>query len=318
MKRGFFYTITVFVFLIALFILFVIIGSRNALEEQQGTTSRVRTMNAFLEQLEEDSKRAAFISGVHTLIALEQQIVDTGNFLATPEDDFREIFLTGALDNRSFDIMENSTFTHYLDRVQLIADRTGILIDVNVTNVTIRQNDPWNVLIEYTLEENMTDTSGVASWVDDTRISVKIPITSVKDPLFSVFTLSRITHIIKQTNVSQFVDDTGDANDSTGLQQFFNESEYTANPNAPSFFMRLQGNLSASPHGIESFIDAVEFDNQGLTVTITRSHVDWLYFGSTISDDICNIQTMPGTFKLDTEHLDTYQINGTLNYTTCI
>ena len=54
--------------------------------------------------------------------------------------------------------------------------------------------------------------------------------------------------------------------------------------------------------------------------TNNKSVVDWIYFGNVSTNNSCSIQNMvftPDWFIMDEQHLASYQINGTLEYSSC-
>ena len=100
------------------------------------------------------------------------------------------------------------------------------------------------------------------------------------------------------------------------LKDFLNSTRYRAYSSAPSFLMRLEGNLSSSSYGIETLVNTNELSFLELTV-YDRSSVDYIYFGSQSTTDykIHNITDvyMPG-FRLDDDHVDEYNV-GNFTYT---
>ncbi|MBU3942271.1 MAG: hypothetical protein KKF74_05140, partial [Nanoarchaeota archaeon] len=65
---------------------------------------------------------------------------------------------------------------------------------------------------------------------------------------------------------------------------------------------------SDSPYGIESLVNLEEFQAQEVPIR-DRSVVDYIYFGDQTTTNY-NIQDMPSWFKLDKEHLATYECEG--------
>jgi len=319
-RRGVAYTLVCVILLFVVASIFFAQNRRTGHESHVVVEERVRTMDNFIKNLEQDSQRAAYIAGFRTFIAMEQQVISTGDYFTDSDGTFKEIFLTGNLSGREYNVMLNSSFHQYLDRVVLEAGKNGMILIANITNVTLWQEDPWHILVNYTLDLSLTDTRGTASWDVTRKWTGKVPIFDLRDPLFTVNTLARVQRVIAKTNVSEFIDDTDNLNITTGFQYHFNQSLYYAVGRGPSVLMRFQGNLSDSPYGIESLVNVEELSDQGLVVDSSLTVVDYKYFES-INRNICNIQELPSTIKLDYEDMVVYGIDtlpadgeGTLTY----
>ncbi|RME53749.1 hypothetical protein D6783_01000, partial [Candidatus Woesearchaeota archaeon] len=260
--------------------------------------------------------RGEYIAGFRALLAMEQHVVETGAFLTDAEQTYLEAFFNGTINGENVTIMENSSFSEYLSRVTLVAQETGMNITVNVTNIYLDQVEPWSIRVTAQLTINLTDQSGRFGWTQLKNFTVDIPIADIIDPLYSVNTLSRVPNTIRKTNITEFVNDAGDANDTTNLQQFYNTSAYRASQTAPSILMRFEGNLSPSLYGIESMVNLNDLSLQDIPVNTERSVIDYLYWGTQPTTDLCDVQNMPSSFRIDTGHKETYEIDE-LNYTTC-
>ncbi len=284
--------------------------------ESEAVEDRIRAVDAYLVNLDGDASRAARIAGFRAFIAMEQHIVSTGEYFTDPEAEFLEIFRTGNLSGTAFAVMENSSFDEYLARAKREAGTQGILFDVAVRNISFSQVEPWSVIITYALEMNVSDTKGTANWSTTRIIESSVPITDLKDPLFTKETFGRVQRVIRQTNVTVFVNDAGDANDTSGLKLHFNTTSYLAAGHGPDIMMRFEGNLSDSIYGIESLVDVNEISVQGLSVDAAASITDFEYFAGTIAT-ACGIQNLTSAFRFDAASLGVYQIAGNLTYGTC-
>ena len=316
MRRGAVYTLVSVILLFAVAALFFAHSMRTGHDIQAAVSDRVHGVDAFVTKLDEDSRRAARIAGFRALIAMEQHVTSEGEYFVEPDDAFREIFLTGNYSGTPFVIMENSTFEQYLARVQQEARTQGVLFNASVMNVTLWQASPWAVLVNYTLAFNVTDVRGTASWRVERTFTGEVPVYDLRDPVFSVETLARVQRTIKPSNVSSLVDDVGDANDTSGLMEAFNQSYYFANGRGPSILMRFAGDFSDSPFGIESLIDINELTDQGIVANTTATVVDYRYFTG-VTATACSIQNTTSRLKLGDQDLVPYEIQGKLTYAAC-
>jgi len=314
------YTVVALMVLIIIGNLYFTQARRTGRDVVSGVSERVRAMDSFLHSVEKDSQRAAYISGFRSLIAMEQYVTSTGSFIANPDDAFRIAFLNGTINGTGYVILQNSTFNDYLARVQYQSRLQGMSLNISVVNVTLWQVEPWDILVNYTLDIYLNDTRGTASWTTRKTFTGVVPIVDVRDPLFTQRTYGRIQRTIKRTNITLFVQDVNatstDANITEGLLEHFGNSTYIAVGRGPRMLDRFAGNLTDSPFGIESLVDVDEFTTQGLSSNATASVVDYKYFGG-VNAVYCGIQTLPSKIKFDASDMSVYQITGTLNYTVC-
>lgn len=323
-RRGIMFT---FVVIIALSVLFVIAYGAtrySTLERQRVYETRILTMNDFINSFESDAERAIYISGFRTLIAMEDYVSHNAEFVNDTNYYFKQIFYEGYVreDNFTFDIMNASTFNDYEKKVNSIANDVNLRFNSSVRSIELSMANPWVVRVTVHMDINLSDRTGLARWEYNKSISGDIPITDLRDPLYSVKTIGKLPVLIRQSPYKVFVNDTDDMNDTTNLQDHLNESYYINNTDAPNFLMRFEGNFSPDPNGIESLVNLQVLADQGWVIGCNDiSVVDYLYFNETETDVWCNIQNMIFTpdnwFILDTGHVDTYQINGTLEHGAC-
>lgn len=311
-RKGYLYTGMVVVFF-AIILSFYFL---NSIELNNSEQIRVNTMNSFISDLHRDLLRASYISGYRSLIALEEKVSDSGLYLTDAEGDFIEAFTNGSIDGVPYEVLINATFKDYLVSVNSQALKLGFLLNINLTNVSFTQVSPWDLAVDYKLHILLNDTRDVASWDYYKTFRTEIPIIDFKDPLYVVETFGKIPNTITKYTPDQYVNDVGDANDTTVLQTFLNNSYYVASNTAPSYIMRLEGNFSSSTYGIESLVNLEDLNAQGLNVYLSRSVIDYQYFNS-VDADWCNIQNMPTYFKIADDHLTSYEIDPELDYSGC-
>jgi hypothetical protein len=323
-KKGIVFTIVV---LFALTILFILAYSRSRLQikdKENVVQARITTMNDFLDSFHADAERAAYISGFRTLIALEDYVSYRSLFVNDSAYYFRQIFYNGSLDddNFSFNIMNESTFWDYQEKVAEKATEINLEFSSQVTAIDLDMVDPWTVRVQVHLLVNLTDYSHLASWNYSTVVTSLIPIFDLRDPLYSVNTLGKLPVTVRRTNFTLFVNDSANQNDTTNLQLHLNNSYYINSTSAPNFLMRFENNLHADPNGIESLVNLQVLADQGFVISDNNlSVVDYLYFGNNNTPNYCTIQNMDFEpdhwFILDRAHADIYQVNSTLEHDDC-
>mgnify|MGYP006289445243 CR=1 FL=1 len=286
-------------------------------DRHQAATTRVQTMDEFIEDLHADLDRAAYISGYRALIGMEEHVTQQGEYFrnrSVMEEAFRQAFLTGSYNGTLFAILHNASFNDYLDRVGRHADQVGIDVDATVTRVRITQATPWAIEVDFTGNFTITDERGAAWWEYNQSFTTTVPIRGLKDPLYTVNTSGRVPNTITryQPPPTGYVNDTN--NDTAALKEFVEDSYYRATDEAPTYLQRFTGNLAPAEDGIESIVHLPSLSDQGIVVHRDRSVVDHIYFSQSPDNttDRCNIQNMdytPDWFRLDQDHMDDYELD---------
>lgn len=315
-RRGVIYTIAALLILLAVGALFFTQSRRSAGDAGDAIEERVRSVDRFITDLQSDSERAARIAGFRSLIAMEQEVASTGDYFVDPDAAFLDLFWDGNLSSTTFQVMENSSFSQYLERVEAQAAQQGIALNASVVDLSLWQEDPWNLLVNYTIAANVTDTRGTASWSLSWNGTGRVPITDLRDPLFTAETLGRVQRVIRRTNATSFVLDSSNQNDTSPLLAHYNASMYAALGRGPDILMRFAGQTGDSPYGFESLVDTEEMMAQDLDVDADATVVDYLYFNGTRAT-VCSIQTLPSRIILDAASASRYGVTGALTSTPC-
>lgn len=313
-KKGFIYTIVVSVFLVIIISLFYTYQFYTEGAKDESIESRIRTIDFFISDLKEDTERAGYISGYRTLIALEEYVSETGKFLNNTELVFKEAFFNGTIGNYSPFILNQSTFSQYIENVNKKSQKIGITMNMSILSINLYHIDPWTVGVEVNAVVDIVDNKGLATWNFNKQFISMIPIENLKDPLYSVKTVGRLHSFVVRTSHTDFV--TGN-NNTDNLIDHIESFAYKASSKAPSFLMRFEGNLSNHSMGIESMVDISFLEKQeDITVYYTRSVVDYIYFNGTTTSNVCNVENMPSWFRIDFNHTFDYDIDK-LSYTSC-
>ncbi|MBN1646147.1 hypothetical protein JW868_03870 [Candidatus Woesearchaeota archaeon] len=319
-RKGFVYTVISIFFVVIVIFLGVFYAQYDFIDSQKLKESRVRSVNNFVKSFYYDGDRAIYIASFRTLIGLEEYVSQKGVYLDDVEEAFKEVFYYGNFSGTNFEIMNDSSFREYEQRVNALANEFNLNFSTNVTDIRLTQLSPWDLTVFVDVHFILNDTKDIVDWEEDYTFNTTVPIFDLKDPFYSVETLGKLTNTLRITNITTFVNDVGDANDTTGLQTHLNESFYTTSADGPSFLMRFEGNFSTDPegNGIESMVNLRILGDQGEPIgTNIKSVIDYIYFSEVNTTRWCNIQNMefvPDWFMLDTGHVGIYQINGTLEY----
>ncbi|GIU69870.1 MAG: hypothetical protein KatS3mg002_1106 [Candidatus Woesearchaeota archaeon] len=314
-KKAIFYMMTVIVLLGIIMLIFYTYKSHSIRDKQDSLEIRVRAMNDFITDFNNDIHRSTRISATRSLIALEDYVSTSGRYfrnISEFNDYFREVFYYGTINGTNHSLMEDSSFIDYERKVFANAKNTGFNFYINVTKIELYQEDPWNVKVKIDAFVKLNDTSKVAYWEFNNSYITVVPIEGLRDPIYSINTLGRVQNTIRRSNLPFFVNGT----DLSNLLSHINTGYYIESNNAPSFLMRFYNNLSSSEQGIESIVNINDLYDQGLTIYNSRPVIDYKYFSGYYNANVCNIQGLPAWFKIQDSDISVYQISG-LNYTSC-
>ncbi len=292
---------------IAILSLFAATYATYSLFQDRSTlNNRITTLNNLVASIEQDLPRQIYISGYRAIFLFNRQIADTGTYISNIDSSLEEIFFNGTFNGVHQDIMDDATFSEIENFLATNAQKVNANLTFKDPTISISQSDPWNIKI--TLQTTLTihDISGLASWNKTSITSSYIPITNFDDPIYTAKTQGKVLNRINQTPYQTFV--TG--SDYSNLQNHFQNSLYKTSTSAPNFIMRLQGDLSSSPTGIESLVNPQTLADAGISAKY-KSVIDYIYF----SDSDYTYYTVPSVpnLILDNQgnHLAIYNVSST-------
>jgi hypothetical protein len=301
-KRGIIFTVAAIVLSVVIILSFTVYTEYRLKEKMNVIETRIITMNNFIKDIEQDLEKGIYISSFRALLSMSQYIASNGTFIDDPQGTFDELFINGTMDNQGAYLMEESTFTDWIDRIQQQADKIDIIANFEVNEVTLSQEDPWHILVSANVDMDVQDKKQTSSWNINKDIKTNISIDGLEDPLYLVNSYGRLTNTIRSSPFENFV--IGSNIDNLLVQ--INESYYIATNMSPNFLMRLEGDLSSSEEGIESLVNLQEFIDQGISIK-TRSTIDYIYFGNQTTTDY-RVNGTPYWFRLDSEHISVYEV----------
>jgi hypothetical protein len=307
-KNGMYFTIMTVAFLFIFIFAFILPTYRQYAKRMSVIEMRLDSMNDYIKSLERDAERGLYISSYRAILSLEEYITVNGTFLNDVDATFKEALLNGTVKGRNTSLMAGSTFPLWIDKMKEEAGKLNIDTIIQLNDVRIYQEDPWNVMVRANLSMSIKDITDIASWNRQEFIDTKISIIDFEDPIYIVYSLGRTTNIINATPFDgNYTFKTTKWNVSN-LLSHVQRRLYAANPDAPSFLMRLQNDLGPSPYGIESLVDLVRLDSQGLEIYDTSSIVDYYYWDESTNGNY-RINFTPSWFKLDAGHLAKYNVS---------
>lgn len=310
-KKGVFLSFIAIIFL-SLLIISVSIGANYVLREKTFLIeTKVDTMNNLIIDIDKDLQRAIHISGFRTMVALENEVTLSGEYIDDIDERFQELFFYGTLYQEPSFFIENNTFPDWLNKIGNEAERIDVSLNLSTTSFNVHLLNPWEVEIDVNVSLDMVSNQGIAEWHQNKTIGATISIIGFEDPIYRLGTNGLFENTIRQSNKTFF----RDGGDVSLLLNHTLESEYIAYSGAPDYFMRLEGNFSPSENGIESLVDLQELYDKSISIK-DKSVVDFIYF-SDENPDSYNIEGMPSWFKIDDElfgnftnfsHLELYDV----------
>ena len=310
-KKGVFFTFVAVVFLALLIFSSSIRGHFNLRQISFATETRIGTMNMFISDVEEDIERGTYIAGFRSLVAMADEIVTNGEYIDDADMVFNELFFNGTINSTNSSLLVNNSFTDWMSKIKAEAGKIDLTINFSDLGAEIYQESPWEVCVEIHTEIFITDREKTSSWRKNRTIKSYIELNGFEDPLYPMGTNGLVENRIEETIHTNFTIGT----DVDNLLNHTYDGYYIAFSGAPSYLMRLEGNLSSSMYGIESLVDIDELISKGVDVE-SKSIVDYIYFSGDDPVDY-EVDGTPSWFKLDNEtdssgnltHLDVYQVN---------
>ena len=304
-KKGLAYTIIAIVLVVVSVAVFSSRESFKLRDETYIEEVRIQTMNEFVKDVQKDLTRGMKISSHRALLAILAHETSSGVFVQDSKASFAEAFFNGTVNGSIMDIMKNASFTNWTQRIKMQAEKIGIGIGLEAISLSVEHVSPWDISINASVIINVSDSKGAASWKIAKNLSTELSIRDFEDPLYIIKTRGRVPNVVKETDVG--------FSSLENLKRHINRSFYIASAAAPSYLMRLEGNLGASEFGIESIVNINEITQQDLEV-FARSNVDYIYFGSQSHTNCIVNETLSSEyswFRLDSgseplNHLDNY------------
>lgn len=304
-RKGLVYTIIAIVLVMVSIIMFSVREGFKLRDETYIEEIRIKTMNEFMKDVQKDMARGMKISSHRALLAILAYETKSGVFVGDSKAAFKEAFFNSTVNGSAMEVMQNASFTNWTARIKSQAEKIGIGVDFDIASLAVEHASPWEISINASVNINISDSKGTASWKSSKNLSAELSIRDFEDPLYIIKTSGRVSNVVKETDVAF----TSTAN----LIRHINSSFYIASATAPSYLMRLEGSLGASNFGIESIVNLNEITQQDLDV-LARSNVDYIYFGSQSHTSCIVNETLSGEFswfRLDSgseplNHLDNY------------
>jgi hypothetical protein len=291
-KKGFIFVVSAVIMIAVLLLVFLTFDKYSFSDASFAHQRRLDLGNDFVVGFNQDLERAIRIASFRSLIALEEYVAISGQFLNNTEEQFAETVYNGTIQGVPAIIMTNSSIVEYLNRINIIGQRFGLQVHVDVEDILLEQTNPWYVDVTVVANVFIYDISGLASWTFSEAYKSEVPIANLRDPLYAVHTQNRFYNTVRPY--------TGVLGDPAyNVESLIKSSFYVESPHAPSFIQRFSNNVSPSPAGIESLVNIMLISDQDVLVYPLRVKVDYIYFNNLVTaDKYCNFDGVDPNYNL--------------------
>lgn len=305
-KKGVFFTFTALLMMTIFLSSFFVYSYYREKDKTLVIEDRINTMDDFIEDIENDVENAIHITGFRSLLSLLEYMSREGTYVDDVDVRFSELFFNGTVDGVEMGLIENNTFYEWESRMKNESKKIGIELSFSDVSVSVRQDDPWGVVVGLNYTLIVGDLRSTAYWTKEMYSEKRISILNFEDPLYRIGTNGIVLNPIVNTTVPYFVNSSN--NDTTYLKLHNGDQMYINNVLAPSFLKRLEGDLSADVNGIESLVNVTKLGDSKLSGD--RSVVDYIYFddGGSGLKQLRSEFGMPSWFWIDSAHLDEYEV----------
>ena len=197
-KRGIFFT-TIVIIMLALFYLSMSFYPKA--EERKNVRERIITMNNFVFSLEKDMSRQVYISGHRAILSIESYILDQGAYIPDAESAINEALINGTIYSENMSLLEGYKLDEWKKRVSELGDKLNLDVNYTILNVTIEQDNPWDVKISTLINISIEDKGKLASWKKLTTIVSRIKIEGFEDPIYLINSNGLVTNVIKKRHI---------------------------------------------------------------------------------------------------------------------
>lgn len=305
-KRAVFFTFTALIFLSLLIIAGSVSTVYDMRERNFVLESRIYTIDNFFTDVETDLEKAAYIAGYRSFVAISNQVLLTGEYRSDIDSSFEEVFIYGTIDGENSSLMTNNTFSTWVEKIQLEAEKLDLTLNLTINDISIEQDDPWNVRINIDLNIVIVDEQNISRYNSQEVLASYVEIEGFTDPIYLIKTGGLVEREIRRSPWA------GNFTNGTNIDNLLNhtyEGYFINDDDAPNYLQRLEGILDVgSQYGIESLVNIDELVAAGVSVK-DKTIVDHRYFVGA-KPNALHVTGAPSWLKIDVSgnHLELYQV----------
>ncbi|MEM3399609.1 MAG: hypothetical protein QXP42_02140 [Candidatus Micrarchaeia archaeon] len=225
-RRGFLFTLLVFVIFLFLFLNINIWAKMQKAKEQKSAMKiRSEVLHEFIKSAVRDANRFAYISATRAIFYADNYVIFNRTYLSNASSAIAELMLNGTIDGKDNftyftgenitvvylrEGMANATVDYWRTKIEEKGSEFLFNVHVNFTDFVINQSDPWNVDVHFTMYIRADDELGLISWEREVPLTVSVPIEYYEDPIFPIGTNGEIFRKIRRGNLTQLWSQIGD------------------------------------------------------------------------------------------------------------
>lgn len=159
----------------------------------------------FRDGAEQDFKRSSYISGRRAVIALVNDVVNSGNYTSGNASDVLESLVGyGVHDNTSFGIMENSTVEDWSSSIYDLGQLHSIFVSIDIVDISLEYDSAFFLNLSTSVNLYVRDLIFGISFNDSVHCENILELEIIEDSLVSIGSYGYIRQLIKPCNVSMY------------------------------------------------------------------------------------------------------------------
>jgi len=192
-RDGFLYT-ALGLFLLNLIVLATLIPLGLDATERQSTRVNVDELFYFIKSVQDDVSRAVDISSRRAMVAVTNLVVNSGDPVADADSYVAEAFLNGTIDGNESDLMADTSFRDWIDKMEQQADDERYLINMSVDmdDLDVRMDAGFVMAFDFRYNLSVSDPRiGTSFEREDEVFNGTGTIDGVDDPLIVMETAGK-------------------------------------------------------------------------------------------------------------------------------
>ncbi len=171
-------------------------GEREAISKISSDSIR-----SFTATVERDYDKALDVSSRRAIVTAVNYVLNATP-LRSAEADLEELIMNGTLLGVPYPLMENSTVSFWLSRMQEVGGRAGLSVSLELTNFSLEEETPFALTVRTTISLNVSNAQTSAKVSRIIHKNFTFSIENFTDPYYAVRTFGLVTRTIKEASFS--------------------------------------------------------------------------------------------------------------------
>ncbi len=268
--KGIFYSAIVILFVIPL-VFFAAVYMESVRTSSEGFASKAVSdkMASFAKSINNDLPRATKIIARRSIEANIQHVELYGTPLDDAEKRITEAMMNGTVYGNTT-VLDDFTLVSWSDIIAAKGAEYGFSTSINITSVNITSLDSYDVAVGVIITVNITDSTASTNLYRIYDTTFPVSIAGIIDPLYLLKTNGLIKRTINPPTETVY----GVAS----LDNAVTSAYYMQSLSGANFLDRMEGRLTSSSGGLESFVYLPDLQANGLEIKPDQNSADYLYF----------------------------------------